>query len=105
MSREQHFKRLNHYRHSREYAEFALTIGTLAPGVDPAGLPSLIGARWQIDDRIYHEFLEMLPPLGWSGGGTFYMREFTFANITTKYTREGDRYFCEFARYPARRKG
>lgn len=104
MLRDEHFKRLNHYRHSREYAEHAKAIGAIAPGVELDGLPSLIGARWQIDERIYHEFLEMLPPMGWSGG-TFYMCEFTFSDITTKYTREGDRYFCEFAHYPARRRG
>ena len=30
------------------------------------------------------------------------MCEFTFGNITTKFTKEGERYFCEFARYSAR---
>src|SRR5271156_902817 len=43
----------------------------------------------------------MLPPLAWQGG-SFYMSEFTFGDITAKYTKEGDRYFCEFAHYPAR---
>lgn len=60
-----------------------------------------IGRRWEIDEAIYDEFLEMLPPMGWRGN-TFYMREFTFGDITSKFSREGDRYFCEVATYPPR---
>lgn len=96
--RDNHFQRLNAYRNSAEYADYARQIGA----EPPAGqLPSLIGARWEIDRAIYEEFLEMLPPLGWKGGA-FYMREFSFDDITAKFTKEGDKYYCEFARYPAR---
>ena len=60
-----------------------------------------IGRRWEIDAAIYEEFLDMLPPLGWRGD-SFYMSEFTSGDITNKFTREGDRYFCEVATYPPR---
>ena len=96
--RTEHFRRLNAYRNSAEYADYAKEIGATPPGGD---LPTLIGDRWQIDRTIYDEFLGMLPPLGWKGG-TFYMREFSFGDITAKFTKEGERYFCEFAHYPAR---
>lgn len=96
--RQHHFERLNAYRHSTEYADYARSIGSSPPAGD---LPSLIGNRWEIDKAIYDEFLEMLPPLGWRGG-TFYMREFTFDDITTKFTKEGEKYYCEFARWPER---
>lgn len=45
----------------------------------------------------------MLPPLAYNNG-SFYLSEFTFGDITTKYTKEGDRYYCEFARYPERKQ-
>jgi hypothetical protein len=99
VSRDQHFARLNAYRNSVEYAEYAKIIGV---EMSDGPRPSLIGARWQIDERIFNEFLELLPPLGWNGS-SFYMSEFCFSDITTKYTREGDRYFCEFARRPTRK--
>lgn len=96
--RDRHFQRLNRYRQSRECRDYCRQIGSTPPAGD---LPSLIGDRWEIDRDIYEEFLEMLPPLGWTGG-TFYMREFSFGDVTAKFSKEGDRYFCEFARYPAR---
>lgn len=91
--RARHFERLKGYGHSREYAEYT--------GAAAEGLPSLIGDRWEIDEEIYRQFLEVLPPLNWRGD-TFYLSEFTFGDITTKYTREGGRYYCEFARWPER---
>src|SRR4051794_17884427 len=97
-TRKQHFERLNRYRQSAEYAEYAKAIGADVPQGD---LPSLIGNRSEIDKDIYHEFLEMLPPIGWRGG-SFFMSEFTFGDVTAKYSKEGDRYYCEFARYPER---
>jgi len=94
-TRKHHFERLNSYRNSVEYAEYAREIGADVP---QGQLPSLLGDRWEIDDEIYHEFLEMLPPLGWRNG-SFFMSEFSFGDITAKFTREGDKYFCEFARW------
>lgn len=95
-----HFQRLGSYRNSKEYAEFARSIGDEVPSGE---LPSLLGDRWEIDQQTYDQFLNILPPMGWRGD-SFYMCEFSFEDITTKYTKEGDRYFCEFARYPERRK-
>ncbi len=91
-----HYERLSNYRHSAEYAVYAQRIGTEAP---QGKLPHLLGNRWEIDSEIYHHFLEILPPLGWRGG-SFYLSEFSFGDVTTKYTREGDKYYCEFARFP-----
>jgi hypothetical protein len=99
--RQNHFDRLNDYRNSAEYADYCRKIGNAAPEGD---LPPMLGKRWEVDEATYMEFLEMLPPLGWLGG-TFFMQEFTFDDITAKFTRQGDRYFCEFAQYPARFEG
>ena len=96
--RKNHFARLNDYRNSAEYAAYARVIGAEIPQGD---LPPLVGNRWAIDKQTYDEFLEMLPPLGWKGG-VFYMSEFSFDDITAKFSKEGDNYYCEFARYPAR---
>ncbi|HZZ77141.1 MAG TPA: hypothetical protein VFE62_01400 [Gemmataceae bacterium] len=89
--RAQHFERLGSYRNSCEFAEYS--------GQPTDGLPSLIGDRWEIDTDIYHEFLEILPPLRWRNG-SFDLSEYTFADVTTRYTREGDNYYCEFVRWP-----
>ncbi len=97
--RTHHFERLNAYRQSAEFAAYARDIGADVPA---GPLPSLVGARWEIDRDLYEEFLNMLPPLGWRGG-TFYMSEFSFGDITAKFTQEGDRYYCEHAPYPPRR--
>ena len=96
--RTRHFERLNGYRHSAEFADYRRSIEGDVP---PGPLPSLVGDRWEIDRDIYDEFLNILPPLGWRGG-TFYLMEFSFGDITAKFTREG-RYYCEHAPYPPRR--
>jgi hypothetical protein len=97
-TRKNHFARLNGYRQSAEYAAYARSIGAEVPHGE---LPSLLGNRWEIDKAVYDEFLGMLPPLGWKGG-SFFMSEFSFDDITAKFSKDGDRYYCEFARYPAR---
>ena len=90
-----HIRQLNAYTKDPEYL-------TLKSYEDLAAFfEKQIGRRWEIDAAIYDEFLEMLPPLGWRGD-TFYMSEFTFGDITSKFSREGDRYFCEVATYPPR---
>jgi hypothetical protein len=98
--RKHHFERLNNYRHSAEYAEYAKDIGDEVPQGD---LTCLIGDRWEIDEATYDEFHGMLPPLAYRGNA-FFMSEFCFGNITTKYSKVGDDYYCEFARYPERAK-
>lgn len=96
--RTRHFERLNSYRNSREFAEYYRSIGNQVPEGD---YPSLLGKRWEIDEDIFMEFLEVLPPLGFNGR-SFYLSEFEFGDITTKYTREGGKYYCECARWPER---
>ena len=96
--REHHFKRLNSYRNSAEYAE------SIGADVPPGDQQSLIGDRWEIDRAIYEEFRDMLPPLG-QKGGSFFMREFSFDDVTTKFTREGDKFYCEFTRLPVAIRG
>lgn len=95
--RKRHFENLNDYRNSVEYQA--------SPNCyqQPTGeLKTLIDHRWEIDEAIYDDFLEMLPPLGWRGN-TFYMREFTFDDITAKFSKQGGKFYCEFARYPSRK--
>lgn len=92
---------LQSYRKYREYAQFTRTLGydhKLAEPFTSAEidkLPSLTGGRWEIDEAIFNEFRDMLPPLNYRLN-SFMMREFCFGSITTKYTREGDRYYCQF---------
>ncbi|HEY7330682.1 MAG TPA: hypothetical protein VH592_23785 [Gemmataceae bacterium] len=95
-----HYDRLRDYLHSAEYAEYVTEPGANIP---QGPLPSLLGKRWEIDEKTYMEFLEVLPPLAYHDG-SFYLSEFTFGDITTKYTKEGDRYYCEFARYQPQRQ-
>lgn len=91
-----HYERLNHYRELPGYAESRESYEAMQEF-----FAQIVGTRWEIDEEIYDDFLNMLPPLGWRGG-VFYMREFTFDDITTKFTKEGSRYYCEFARFPGR---
>lgn len=100
-----HYERLNNYRSTSEFAEYAKAIGYDAPAGE---LPSLLGQRWEINEEIFDEFLNMLPPMQWrrySGGESFFMCELCFDNITSKFTREGSQYFCEFARLTTVRGG
>ena len=95
--RKRHYERLNDYRNSVEYQASPCCYEKLT-----GELKTLLGDRWEIDEEIYDDFLNMLPPLGWRGGA-FYMCEFCFDNITTKFSKEGGKFYCEFARYPAGR--
>ena len=98
--RKRHSDHLRNYLHSAEYAEY---VKESAADIPQGPLPSLLGKRWEIDEKTYMEFLEVLPPLAYHNG-SFYLSEFTFGDITTKYTKEGDRYYCEFARYQPKRQ-
>ena len=91
-----HYARLDAYRHSREYAAYRQAP---AEGVAPDGLPSLLGDRWEIDHDTYWYFLEVLPPLNMTRDG-FVFAEYTFGDITTRYTEAAGRYYCEFVRWP-----
>ena len=95
--RKRHFERLNDYRNSLEYQQSPNCFDRRE-----GDFPSLLGNRWEIDEDIYYDFFEMLPPLDVIPNG-FYMLEFTFDDFTAKFTVEGNRFYCEFARYSARR--
>ena len=60
-----------------------------------------IGQKVEIDEELYWYFLEMLPPIYAPSG--FYMCEMSIENITTLFTHEGDKYFCQYARLPQRK--
>ncbi len=90
-----HYRRMNDYKDSKEYAEYAKSIGH---EVEEKPTRSLIGDRWEINEELYYEFLEMLPPMGWRNGA-FFMCEFTFDNITNRFSQEEGKFYCEFARY------
>jgi len=93
--REKHYRQLNAYQDDLAYR--------VLEGYEElvTYFASTVGRRWEIDEAIYDEALNILPPLGWRGD-TFYMREFLFDDITHKFSREGDRYFCEVAHFPPR---
>jgi hypothetical protein len=73
---------------------------------------SEFGERWEINKVLWWEHLETFAevlgftatpePGGADGWATasFYSPEFRRDDITTKYTKDGDRYFCEIVRYP-----
>ena len=91
----EHFRQLNAYKDDPAYR-------TLEGYEDRAiFFAKTVGRRWEIDAAIYDDALNILPPLAWRGD-TFYMREFLFDDITHKFSREGDRYFCEVAYFPPR---
>ncbi len=96
--RDNHYLHLNGYRASKEYSDYCPKMG-MEKSSKHDDLPSLIGNRWEINEEIFWYFLEILPPLSYKNG-CFYMSEFCFDDITTKYTQEGDKYYCEFARLP-----
>ena len=90
VTREEHFHLLNEWNLSPEWKRDC--------GFDFA---SLLGKRWEITKELYWYFLEILPPVRWTGVNSsresFYMSERLSGNITSKYSREGDRYFHERA--------
>ncbi len=93
--RDEHFRQLNIYK---DLPAYKAVDGYEARA---AFFATTIGRRWEIDADLYDEFLNILPPLGWRGH-SFYMGEFLFDDITHKFSRIGDRYFCEVAPYPPR---
>lgn len=72
--RNQHFANLNHYR--------------------TEGLPAsaMHGKFWMIDEDIFEEFLNMLPPIYVPGG--FQMIEKLTGDIATAYIQIGAHYWC-----------
>jgi len=90
--RYRHYKNLNNYRDSIEYAEYAKDIGYSSFAFKDTKR-SIIGDKWEITEEIYDDFLNMLPPLNYKDN-SFYMREYCFDNITTRFSKSGDKYFC-----------
>ncbi|KQS84283.1 DUF1419 domain-containing protein [Rhizobium sp. Leaf383] len=71
-----HFKNLNRYQ----------TDGYPAAQMD--------GKFWEIDEAIYDEFLEMLPPRYCTGG--FRMIEELTDNLAATFQKVGGRYWCSY---------
>ncbi len=89
VTREEHFKLLNDWNQSPEWKrDYSFDFA------------SLIGKRWEINEELWWEFLEVLPPVRWrkdGNGESFFISEALSGNIHSKYIREGDRYFHEWA--------
>lgn len=73
-NRTQHYKNLNHYSNN--------------------GLPAVSMERkfWQIDEALYWEALEMLPPVYVRGG--FHISERLTGNIAAHFFKIGPHYWC-----------
>lgn len=93
--RDNHYARLNDYRNTKEYQEYCRDVGI--PFVEKENLPSLLNNRWEINEELYWEFLEMLPPVGYTNG-CFFMCERLFDNISAYFSKEGGKYYCEYRR-------
>lgn len=90
----EHFERLNRWTKDPEYLA-----SHTGPGRYDFG--ALVGQKWEIEEKTYWYFLEVLPPVGMKGGG-FYMSEFLTGDITSYYSKVGNKYFHEYRRAPAR---
>lgn len=89
LTRKEHFERLNAWSKDPAWREGRYDFG------------ALVGQKWEIDKGTYWEFLEVLPPLGYTGSA-FYLSEFLTEDITSYYSKVGGRYFQEYRRAPAR---
>jgi hypothetical protein len=58
-----------------------------------------VGERQEVNEAVYRYFEDLMTPCLWTET-SFYMAEFDDDEVTRKYTREGELYFCEFAEYP-----
>jgi hypothetical protein len=96
--RDAHYRQLNAYRDDPAYKALDGDEDRIA------FFATQIGHKWEIDAALYDEFLDLLPPLG-HRADSFYLSEFLFDDITHRFTREGERYFCEVAYYPPRPSG
>jgi hypothetical protein len=93
--RAEHFRRMNAYRDNPTYKSLE------TDNEREAFFAGEVGRKWETNEAVYDEFLNLLPPMGWRGG-SFYMSEFLFGDITHRFSHEGDRNFCEVANYPPR---
>lgn len=95
LTRHEFFEHLNAYSKTPEYKAH------LAGNGPRPDFGKLVGQRVEISEEEYWYFLEVLPPVGFTGS-SFYMSEFLTENITSYFSKVGDRYFHEYRRAPAR---
>ena len=67
-------------------------------------LPVVAGTKWAVSEKIYWEFLEMLPPLGDYRGG-FVMSEPDSGSIHSAYYKSGGSYWHEYIDIKEARNG
>lgn len=92
---DRHYRNLNAYKDDPAYK----TLEGYEERV--AFFATFVGQKWEIDETVYEEAFEIVPPLG-VRGDSFYLGEFLFDDITHKFSREGGRVFCEVAHFPPR---
>lgn len=95
LSRHEFFEHLNAYNKTPEYQAYLAGTG---PRPD---FGRLVGQRVEISEAEYWYFLEVLPPVGFTGS-SFYMSEFLTDDITSFFQKVGNRYFHEYRHAPAR---
>ena len=72
------------------------TYKELSDEIDKRNYQNIKGLKAKITEEKYMYFLEVLPPMGWKGN-TFYMREFLSGDLTFKFTKVGNQFYCEVA--------
>ncbi len=93
VSRDEHFKNLNVVIHGVDgYFD-------LSREDQNERMVNSLHRPWEITEEIYEEFLEMLPPVNWSGG-SFYMLEFSAGNARGHYFQKDGKFYAEEATYP-----
>lgn len=93
LTRQEFFEHLNAYNKTPEYQAYVAGTG---PRPD---FGKLVGQRVEITEAEYWYFLEVLPPVGFTGR-SFYMSEFLTEDITSYFEQKGSRYFHEYRRAP-----
>lgn len=62
--------------------------------IEKRGYQNIEGLKALIDEKTYWHFLECLPPLRFDGN-VFYLMEFLSGDLTLKFWKEDEKYFCE----------
>ncbi|MEO9904325.1 DUF1419 domain-containing protein [Nisaea sp.] len=84
-SREQHYENLN--RAAREKTGSILD----------ADFSGQHGDMWEINESIYHEFMNLLPPLAWRDS-SFCISEMLTDDITAVFFQQSGSFFCRYLR-------
>ncbi len=69
----------------------------LSNEIDKRGYSDIEGLKAVIDEQTYYHFLEALPPLRFDGN-SFYLMEFLTGDLTLKFWKEQNKYFCQVVR-------